>query len=143
MQKIHETVEKWKETQIKESEIYKSRDVFLEVLNKMLLKKEVFVNNENVLEVKKSNGETFPINALSSGEKQLLILFGEALLQENRSFIFIADEPELSLHVDWQEQLVKNIRSINPKAQMIVATHSPDIISDYRDKAQDIESLLS
>lgn len=44
---------------------------------------------------------------LSSGEKQLFIILGETLLQQQETCIFMADEPELSLHVEWQAELVK------------------------------------
>lgn len=75
--------------------------------------------------------EAFSWSNLSSGEKQLLIQFMEVLLQEGKSLIFIADEPELSLHVTWQEKLLKALRDLNKNAQLIVATHSPDIVAEY------------
>lgn len=65
--------------------------------------------------------------SLSSGEKQLLILLTETLLQQNSPTIFIADEPELSLHIDWQRKIISSVRELNPNAQVIVATHSPEI----------------
>lgn len=66
----------------------------------------------------------------------------EALLQEKRNVIFIADEPELSLHVKWQEKLINAIRELNPNAQLIIATHSPDIVADYRNKVIDMEGIV-
>jgi predicted ATPase len=80
---------------------------------------------------------------LSSGEKQLLILFAEGLLQQNHEWIYIADEPELSLHVDWQTQLVDDLRSINPHAQILFATHSPDIVSSYSSQVFDMQKVLA
>lgn len=65
--------------------------------------------------------------SLSSGEKQLLILLTETLLQQNSPTIFIADEPELSLHIEWQRKIISSVRELNPNAQVIVATHSPEI----------------
>jgi predicted ATP-dependent endonuclease of OLD family len=79
---------------------------------------------------------------LSSGEKQLIILFGEALLQEGAASVYLADEPELSLHVAWQEQLVSSLRELNASAQLIFATHSPDIVSVYGDRVIDMERVL-
>lgn len=64
------------------------------------------------------------------------------MLQEGRSFVFIADEPELSLHVTWQSDLVKNMVMLNPNAQIIVATHSPDIVSHFTDKVIQIEKFI-
>ena len=87
--------------------------------------------------------QPFPWTSLSSGEKQLLIQFLEVLLQESRSVIFIADEPEISLHVIWQENLLKAIRNLNENAQLIVATHSPDIVADFRDNVVDMEKVVT
>jgi predicted ATPase len=81
--------------------------------------------------------------SLSSGEKQLLIQFMEVVLQEGKSLIFIADEPELSLHVSWQEKLLKALRDLNENAQLIVATHSPDIVADFSENVINMEKIIS
>ncbi|WP_236514203.1 AAA family ATPase, partial [Pseudomonas tremae] len=80
---------------------------------------------------------------LSSGEKQLLIILGEALLQQSAPYVYIADEPELSLHVSWQEQLTGAISQLNRNAQIIFATHSPDIVGVHSESIIDMERLLS
>ena len=79
---------------------------------------------------------------LSSGEKQIYIFFMEALLQREIISIFIADEPELSLHVAWQERLVNSILRLSPDAQLIFATHSPDIVGSDQDAIIDMEAVL-
>ena len=78
---------------------------------------------------------------LSSGEKQLLILLTQTLLQEKQPFIFIADEPELSLHIEWQRNIIGAINQINPNAQIIVATHSPEIAGQWSKKIITMESI--
>ncbi|MNQ81639.1 hypothetical protein D3C85_966700 [compost metagenome] len=83
------------------------------------------------------------LEELSSGEKQLLIILGEALLQQSEACVYIADEPELSLHVYWQEELTKAISQLNRNAQIIFATHSPDIVGGHADKIIDMENLLA
>ena len=93
--------------------------------------------------IAQEDDQRFIWTTLSSGEKQLLIQFLEVLLQENRSVIFIADEPEISLHVTWQENLLKAIRNLNENAQLIIATHSPDIVADFRDKVLDMQEVVS
>ena len=70
---------------------------------------------------------------LSSGEKQILILLTEALLTVNEPVVYIADEPELSLHVTWQEKLLESLVTLGGQKQIIVATHSPDIVGKFRD----------
>ncbi|HFW6085601.1 TPA: AAA family ATPase, partial [Salmonella enterica subsp. enterica serovar Enteritidis] len=79
---------------------------------------------------------------LSSGEKQLLILFIETLLQQNKPFIYLTDEPELSLHIAWQRKIIPAIKQLNPNAQIIAATHSPEVASKYRNAIFDMEKLV-
>lgn len=84
-----------------------------------------------------------PLKALSSGEKQLFILLTEALLQRESNYLFIADEPELSLHIKWQKKILPEMLSINPNAQVIVATHSPEVASNYPDKIINMANIIS
>ncbi len=134
----------WMKIVKKRKDIFQYRDRYLKILNDMLSNKRVEINEENELEITSTTDpkKELNINELSSGEKQLLIILGEALLQENKSWIYIADEPELSLHIEWQEQLVRNLRAINPNSQILFATHSPDIVSDNGDNIFDMEEIL-
>lgn len=82
--------------------------------------------------------------SLSSGEKQMLIILLTALVQDNQPAIMIMDEPEISLHTDWQENLIGNIRKLNENVQIIIATHSPSIIiNGWHDKVFEIPDLLT
>jgi len=83
-------------------------------------------------------GRRLPVENLSSGEKQLLILLTQALLREDEPVVYVADEPELSLHVSWQENLLLSLRQIASQSQIIVATHSPDIVGTFRDRVIDL-----
>lgn len=67
------------------------------------------------------------MGSLSSGERQLLYLFLEAMGAEYNTVLM--DEPELSLHVDWQQRLLQSMQALNPDMQLIVATHSPEILA--------------
>jgi energy-coupling factor transporter ATP-binding protein EcfA2 len=73
-----------------------------------------------------------PLARLSSGEKQVLRIFIETLLADVSSII--VDEPELSTHVDWQRRMIANMQQLNPKSQLILATHSPEIMADVADE---------
>lgn len=79
---------------------------------------------------------------LSSGEKQLIILMACLSLSEDskRSRVYIVDEPEVSLHISWQEQFVDALLEASPTTQFILATHSPSIIAknERRDWCEDI-----
>lgn len=68
---------------------------------------------------------------LSSGEKQLIILIAcLSLLEEaKRSHVYIVDEPEVSLHITWQEKFIDALLAASPNTQFILATHSPFIIA--------------
>jgi len=68
------------------------------------------------------------ITDLSSGEKQLLVIFLTVILQNNQSFILLMDEPETSLHVEWQAIFIDKIKELNPNVQIIIATHNPLIL---------------
>lgn len=88
-------------------------------------------------------GNPIHISKLSSGEKQLLILLVEALLQKQNPYVYLADEPELSLHITWQQLIIAAIRRLNPNSQIIVATHSPEIAGRFQDKLIDMEDILN
>ncbi len=77
------------------------------------------------------------IEGLSSGERQLLVIFAHSFFNRHagKNNVFIIDEPELSLHLGWQEKFSETIFSINPKSQYILATHSPEIIGNLKNKA--------
>ncbi len=140
--RVHEVVDEWKTLQTKHLEIYSPKTKFEELLNNLFVRKKLKFNDRNEPEIITQSGKKFGPSVLSSGEKQLFILFGEALLQEQKPVVFIADEPELSLHVSWQSELLKNIISLNPNAQMIIATHSPDIVSSFTDCVIHVENHI-
>lgn len=67
---------------------------------------------------------------LSSGEKQMLIILLTALVQDNAHCVLFMDEPEASLHIEWQQKLIAMIRELNPNVQIILSTHSPAVIME-------------
>ncbi|MEG3168832.1 ATP-binding protein [Sphingomonas sp. LB3N6] len=71
-------------------------------------------------------------DALSAGEKQMLSFICYNALTSDA--VIIIDEPELSLHVDWQRQLFSILAEQGTNNQFIIATHSPFIYSKYPDK---------
>ena len=87
-----------------------------------------------------SLGKQFDINGLSSGEKQLF-LRGLSLkfLEVNNSIILI-DEPEISLHPEWQQKIIKVYENIGINNQLIITTHSPHIVGDI--KAEQLRILV-
>jgi predicted ATPase len=118
----------WRRLQETKARIYEQRDAFIETVNRLFSRKEARITDRNEIEIVTQSGKVFPPSILSSGEKQMFIMLGEVLLYEKRPFVFIADEPELSLHVGWQSELVRSIERLNSDVQIIFATHSPDIV---------------
>ncbi|MGO4777976.1 AAA family ATPase, partial [Lysobacter sp. 2RAB21] len=76
----------------------------------------------------------------SSGERQLLVMFGHIFFNSfgHRSNVFIIDEPELSLHLRWQEILLGEMLESSARAQFIIATHSPEIVGEFVDNCVDV-----
>ena len=73
-------------------------------------------------------GETLVPYQLSSGEKQMLVILLTVLVEDSCPYVLFMDEPEVSLHVEWQQQLIDLILSLNPNVQIILTTHSPAVV---------------
>ena len=73
-----------------------------------------------------------PIASLSSGEQHELVLFYLLLFDERENTLILIDEPEISLHVEWQDSFLDDIKEIAEVREynVLIATHSPDIIGD-------------
>ncbi|VVE15639.1 hypothetical protein PCA20602_02869 [Pandoraea capi] len=119
--------------------VYSQVTQFLEILKTFIPDKTFSFQGA---ELTASGSGPIPLPKLSSGEKQLLILFIEALLQRQQPYIFLADEPELSLHISWQRQVISAIIKLNPNAQVIVATHSPEIAGKFKKFIIAMEDIL-
>ncbi len=88
-------------------------------------------------------GERLTPYVLSSGEKQMLIILLTVLVQDRRPYVLLMDEPEISLHVEWQQRLLELIMDLNPKVQVIVTTHSPALIMNgWTDCVTDVEDII-
>lgn len=90
------------------------------------------------------DGNQIKPKQLSSGEKQLLFILLTVLVQDEKPSILIMDEPEISLHIRWQHELIEIIRTLNPNCQLIIATHSPSMFNDgHREKVFWMEDIVS
>ena len=88
-------------------------------------KKIVRSKNEIVFE---QEGRLLLPYRLSSGEKQMLVILLTVLVQDKQPCVLLMDEPEVSLHIEWQQRIISIIREMNPYAQIILTTHSPAMI---------------
>lgn len=134
------------EIEKKKDEIFGPTNTYLTILKEFIKDKNFKLDTQESGELlvfnRQDQSDSFPISFLSSGEKQLIILLTEALLQKKASFVFIADEPELSLHINWQRKIVGAVFQLNPNAQIILATHSPEIAGKWSDKIINMENII-
>ena len=88
-------------------------------------KRIIRTKNEIVFE---QDGEQLLPYRLSSGEKQILVILLTVLVQDKQPCVLLMDEPEVSLHIEWQQRIISIIREMNPNAQIILTTHSPAVV---------------
>lgn len=87
-------------------------------------------------------GDILTFHQLSSGEKQMLLILLTVLLQDSLPYVLFMDEPEVSLHMEWQKNLIDNILRLNPNIQIILTTHSPAIIMNgWVDKVTEVNDI--
>ncbi|MBP7767524.1 MAG: AAA family ATPase [Prevotella sp.] len=87
-------------------------------------------------------GETLVPYQLSSGEKQILAILLTVLVEDQQNYVLFMDEPEVSLHIDWQQQLIDLILQLNPNVQIILTTHSPAVIMNgWMDKVTEVSDI--
>jgi predicted ATP-binding protein involved in virulence len=132
-------------------DVEKKLRIFQEIANKIELFKRI-INTRfryKKMTIRKDKGFTFttpegnplsPTN-LSSGEQHELVLFYELLFKVQPNSLILIDEPEVSLHVAWQVEFLKDLQEIIKLANfdVLVATHSPDIINDRWDLTVELQ----
>ena len=79
---------------------------------------------------------------LSSGEKQILLILLTVLTEDQQPYVLFMDEPEASLHFEWQKRLIAMVHELNPNAQIILTTHSPALIMDgWEDAVTEVSEI--
>lgn len=95
----------------------------------------------NKFTVISANGP-LPVGSLSSGEMQILLILLRVFLLNGCESIVLIDEPENSLDIDWQFDLINILVRLNPKAQYFITTHSPAIFGEgWGDKVWYMEQI--
>ena len=127
------------------NQIYTRKTLFDNLVNEAFKETGKVIDNESdklrfIIEGKTS----INANKLSSGEKQLLIILLTVLLEDGQEYVLMMDEPEISLHISWQYELLNWILELNPNVQLILTTHSPSIFSDgWGEKAIYMEDITT
>ena len=115
-------------------DIYARTDTFLRIANERLLYKRLSVGLDG-LKVTSSEGYNLELEMLSSGEQHEIVLLFDLLFETKPNSLILVDEPELSLHVAWQREMLKDLQDMADLSDFraILATHSPQIIGERWD----------
>jgi predicted ATP-binding protein involved in virulence len=114
-------------------------EIFLDIINRRFKHKTLFIDKENGFLFKsnfvldeRGNKQIIPVNKLSSGEQNELVLFYLLLFKTDENSLILIDEPEVSLHISWQNCFIEDLKQITKlnNLDVIIATHSPDIIAN-------------
>lgn len=106
-------------------------DLYERIVNEKLTFKKMILSRTDGIVVKTDEGVPLSLSDLSSGEQEILVLFYKLIFESDVNLLLI-DEPEISLHIAWQKELMENLKSVvnlKKNIQVIIATHSPQIIS--------------
>ena len=89
-------------------------------------------------------GEMLTPYQLSSGEKQMLVILLTVLVEDDQHYVLFMDEPEVSLHIEWQKRLIDLILELNPNVQIILTTHSPAVVMNgWVDSVTEVSDITS
>jgi predicted ATPase len=113
-------------------EIMKTRSALQDLVTELMGRNKSVYFTDEAINVELTSQQRISLARLSSGEKQLLRILVESTMAGPH--VMIIDEPELSMHIDWQRRLLSAMRTVNPESQIIVATHSPEIMAEYENE---------
>lgn len=120
-------------------------ELFTDIINKKLNFKEIEISREKGISIKDTDfeGKQISLSQLSSGEKQEIILFYKLIFETPENTLLLIDEPEISLHIAWQKKFMDDLYKIIKfkKLNVIVATHSPQIINNHWENQIDLGEL--
>ncbi|MDD4964469.1 MAG: AAA family ATPase [Gallionella sp.] len=126
------------------SELLDKLKAFTNILNERRFTfKRIAISKEEGFKFTTEQGKSLALSDLSSGEQQEVVLLYELLFKVKAGTLVLIDEPELSLHVVWQKQFLDDLFKIIAlqKINIVIATHSPQIINNHWDLTIDLEDL--
>jgi len=118
-------------------------DILLSILNRKFSRKKVSISRQNGLVVRDENNRIIPITALSSGEQHEIVLLYDLLFKAKPNSLVLIDEPELSLHLEWQKSFMDDMLRIIElsKLDILMATHSPYIVGDHTETLVEFSAM--
>lgn len=118
------------EDQLKAAEVSAPKKQFQDMVDELFSETHKTIDRKsNEIQFVQGSEQLTPYQ-LSSGEKQMLVILLTVLVENREPYVLLMDEPEISLHIEWQQKLIQLIRELNPNAQIILSTHSPALIMD-------------
>lgn len=116
--------------------MYRLVDKFVVIVNGLLTDKTISFSPRVGFKIRSRVGTDLEPSKLSSGEQQLLLLLCYVLVARDKPSVFMIDEPEISLNIKWQRQLIRSLLDLtaNSKVQFIFASHSVELISQHRER---------
>ena len=124
-------------------ELQRITAIFVGRLESFFQNKFVSFTLGNGFVITSPTGQQLEASWLSSGEQQLLVLLCYTLVARDTPSIFMVDEPEISLNVKWQRQLLSALLEVvaGARVQFVFATHSLEILSEHQDRVLKLEQL--
>ncbi len=120
-------------------------DLFTKIINNRLTFKHIRITRDNGFEIVDNDNpkKILQLSQLSSGEKQEIVLFYDLIFDSKEKLLLLIDEPEISLHITWQKKFLDDLLEVSKQTEMqvIVATHSPQVVSKHLDIQIDLGEL--
>lgn len=120
-------------------------DMFTDMVNKRIYFDEIRIDKDKgcVVVDKENEKDVLDLNKLSSGEKEIIVLFYKLIFEVKEGTMLLLDEPKISLHVAWQRMFAEDMYTIAQKRgiKILAATHAPMIINGHRDVQTDLGEL--
>jgi ABC-type lipoprotein export system ATPase subunit len=121
-------------------------ETLVDIVGSKLRRKKFHIDRQRGFVFETIEDKPRKLNAtdLSSGEQHQIVLFYELIFASSGIKLFLIDEPEISLHVEWQRAFIRDIERVRKLtgATFLIATHSPQIINNRRDLAVPLDGGL-
>jgi predicted ATP-binding protein involved in virulence len=120
-------------------------EILLDTINKKFINKEIKISGERGLYAIGPDGQDLALKSLSSGEQHEIILLYDMLFKVQKDSLVLLDEPELSLHLEWQRSFLDDLMRVIKVVgfDVIIATHSPYIVGDRSDLLVDLSPTVA
>lgn len=125
-------------------------EILLDIINKRFKHKKLVIDKEEgflfkstILKNEDEEPQIINVSQLSSGEQNELVLFYILLFKTKNDSLILIDEPEVSLHISWQNSFIEDLKEITKlnNLDVLIATHSPDIIANNWDLKVELKGL--